>query len=192
MPRAKPLTARAHSIVQQYLDAGDLAIDATVGNGRDTCFLAERVGCTGHVFGFDIQAEALRNTEQKLKSARLSSRVTLVCDSHANMTAHIPRHFIGKIKAVMFNLGYLPGSDKETITRTESTIKAIKLSTELLAPGGIISILAYRGHEGGQQEADAVRALLENFSEQGFKLEIEESPGPVLYKLKKKKRGRRD
>ena len=34
----------AHDLIRDILHPGDLAIDATVGNGHDTLFLAEQVG----------------------------------------------------------------------------------------------------------------------------------------------------
>ncbi len=37
---------------------GDIVIDATMGNGHDTQFLAELVGENGHVYAFDIQESA--------------------------------------------------------------------------------------------------------------------------------------
>lgn len=54
-----------------------------------------------------------------------------------------------EIRGFMFNLGYLPGGDKAFTTRAESTVKALQTALRWLAPGGFISILAYRGHEGG-------------------------------------------
>ncbi len=48
---------------------GDKAIDACCGNGNDTVLLAELVGPTGHVWGFDIQALAIENTAARLAAA---------------------------------------------------------------------------------------------------------------------------
>ena len=42
---------------------GDYVVDATIGNGYDTLFLAKLVKESGHVFGFDIQEQALINTK---------------------------------------------------------------------------------------------------------------------------------
>lgn len=60
------------------------------------------------------------------------------------------------VKIIMFNLGYLPGSDKTLITQTHSTLAALDAALELLGFNGMISIIAYPGHKGGQQETDAV------------------------------------
>lgn len=54
-----PILNQAHAWVERVLRPGDLAVDATVGNGRDTAILAERVGPAGLVIGFDLQRDAL-------------------------------------------------------------------------------------------------------------------------------------
>ena len=64
----------------------------------------------------------------------------------------IPTHYHGNIKAIMFNLGYLPGGDKTIITSTDSTITALNSSCHLLSSNGIITIIAYPGHSGGDLE----------------------------------------
>ena len=55
------------------INKGDKVIDATVGNGFDTCFLAEQGGKKGHVFGFDLQEQAIKNTRKYLISLLNSS-----------------------------------------------------------------------------------------------------------------------
>lgn len=60
----------------------------------------------------------------------------------------------------MFNLGYLPAdtADKQIMTVPESSIAALESSLQLLRPGGIITIVLYPGHRGGDTEAAAVEA----------------------------------
>ena len=60
----------SHQLLKEVVEPGDFVIDATMGNGHDTAFLAELVGPSGEVFAFDIQKEALINTEQKLTGVR--------------------------------------------------------------------------------------------------------------------------
>src|SRR5690606_8250875 len=64
-------------LIRQALQPGNAAVDATVGNGHDTLFLAETVGAAGRVYGFDIQAEALQAARRRLEAANLEGRVTL-------------------------------------------------------------------------------------------------------------------
>jgi Putative rRNA methylase len=84
------------------------------------------------------------------------------------MIEHIPTAYHGKINAVMLNLGYLPGSDKQIITQIDSTIAALSSACELLSPGGIITIIAYPGHEGGQEEADQVKGWCANLNREQY------------------------
>ena len=60
---ARYLAAEA---LQQVIRPGDTVIDATLGNGHDTCMLAELVGEGGHVIGFDIQPDAVMRTAAAL------------------------------------------------------------------------------------------------------------------------------
>jgi len=151
MNKRVSLTTKAHNIIQKYLAAGDYAIDATVGNGHDTLFLSKQTGLNGRVFGFDIQQQALDLTLLKLESKQLIN-TELFHVNHSKMEQHIPTQYHRKIKVIMFNLGYLPGSDKSVITRADSTLLALNQSITLLAPSGIITITAYPGHQGGAEE----------------------------------------
>ena len=56
------------------------------------------------------------------------------------------------MKAIVFNLGYLPGGDKKTVTRTECTLAALEQAAALIAPNGLLSVMCYPGHEGGKEE----------------------------------------
>jgi predicted methyltransferase len=153
------LTEEAHRLIRESIKAGDVVIDSTVGNGHDTRFLAELVGPQGHVYGFDIQQLALERVKNDLHELGFD-HVTLIHDSHSQMKLHIPLNFCNKISAIMFNLGYLPGGNKSVITQSESTRLAVSSSIELLADGGILTIIAYRGHEGGKEEHDAIEEML--------------------------------
>lgn len=67
----------SHTLLKDCLYPGATVIDATVGNGHDTLFLAQEVGPTGHVIGFDVQATALQETRTQLTLTGLTPRVTL-------------------------------------------------------------------------------------------------------------------
>ncbi|MDI1229523.1 MAG: class I SAM-dependent methyltransferase [Methylobacter sp.] len=164
------LVNTAHDLIRDILRPGDIAIDATVGNGHDTLFLAEQVGPSGHVYGFDIQQAAIDSTLDKFRQAHLSDSLTLVHASHADMTDKIPADLHGKIKAIMFNLGYLPGGDKSVITLTDSTLTALTVAARILAVSGIITLLAYPGHPGGDMETDRVKNWCEQLDTQQFEV----------------------
>jgi tRNA A58 N-methylase Trm61 len=134
-----------------------LAVDATVGQGHDTLILAELVGLDGKVFGFDFQEVAISIARDRVYS-KLSAdhSVTWVHGSHEFMLEAIPTDWLGQVSAVMFNLGYLPGFDHKVTTNPQSTLAGLNAATRLLQKGGIITIVVYTGHEGAQEEADAV------------------------------------
>ena len=167
----KRLTDKAHQIVLAHLKPGDAAIDATAGNGHDTLFLAKRVGETGLVFAFDVQPAALKQTASRLEEAGRQNVLLLQCN-HAEMANSIPAEYHGRIAAVMFNLGYLPGSDKTSTTQPETTRLALLEALSLLRAGGVLTVLAYTGHPGGLEEAAAVDRLLQDLSGEEFTVEV--------------------
>lgn len=165
--RMERLTEKAHRLLSERLKPGDIAIDATAGNGHDTLFLAKAVGRSGLVYAFDLQSAAIENTRRRLQSAGCENVLLFQAD-HAGMQQHIPTEHQGQIAAVVFNLGYLPGSDKSTITQALSTCEGIHQGLRLLKPGGVLTVLAYTGHPGGLEEAQAVEALLQTLSDVEF------------------------
>ena len=154
LPRVTDLS---HDWVSRHLGAGGFAIDATAGNGHDTLFLAQLVGTSGFVCAFDVQGAAIRATKERLSLQGCLDQVTLHQRCHAEMSEVVGER---KADAIMFNLGYLPGGDKEQITRTKTTLKAIDSALTLLGVKGILTVVVYGGHPGGDVEAAAVKQLL--------------------------------
>lgn len=138
----------AQLLLKDRLRAGAVVVDATMGNGHDTLFLTSCVSPGGHVFAFDVQAAALLETQKRVPL----EMTTLIHSGHETMRAHLPPELHGKLSAVMFNLGYLPGTDKTLITRTETTMIAVREALDLLKPGGLLTVVVYPGHEGGAEE----------------------------------------
>ena len=153
----KPILRFAHDLLKEALSSGDVAVDCTMGNGHDTLLLSQLVGKAGHVYAFDIQSDALINTRRLLSEHDIDeTRVTLICGSHADLKGYIPVHLHQNIRAVVFNLGYLPGGDKSICTAAASTIKAIEELFSMMAAGGVIVLVVYCGHEQGAVEASAL------------------------------------
>lgn len=144
----------ARKIIELAVTEGDIVVDATIGNGHDTVMLASLVGANGHVYGFDIQEEALTNTAERLSELGISTNVTLFNVSHNKIMTNLPEETRGKVKAAIFNLGYLPGGDKEIVTKPDSTIDAIDQLLTIMAPEGIIVLVVYHGHDEGAYERD--------------------------------------
>ncbi len=153
----------------EVLRPGDLAVDLTAGKGRDTLALANAVGGEGQVLAVDLQDTALAQTELLLKGEGCHALrwpadkvlphrpgVYLVQACHSALAGLLDR----SARAVMANLGYLPGGDPALVTRPETTIAALEKALDLLAPGGRLVVTVYPGHSGGEAEAEAVDALL--------------------------------
>lgn len=143
--------------IEPLLQAGDSVVDATAGNGHDSLWLAQKVGPSGSVHAFDIQEEALANTAQRLDQAGLADCLHPHHCSHAHMAQHVPA---GQ-KAILFNLGYLPGSSHHIVTQSQSSLEAIRAGLELLQVGGRMAIMAYPAHAGGEEEYRHVRDFLQ-------------------------------
>lgn len=144
----------AADYMRRTIREGDVVVDATMGNGKDTLFLAELVGETGTVHAFDVQQEAVERTRERVEEAGFSGRVSLHLAGHETMKAHVPQG----LRAVMFNLGWLPGAEHAVTTLEKTTIPAAQAACELIAPGGIVTICVYPGHDEGKRELAALRA----------------------------------
>lgn len=190
MTKRISLSETAHGMIRGHLREGMLAIDATLGNGHDTVFLAQCVGEFGHVYGFDIQRQAVQATELRLRQQGMQGRATLFLASHADMVRHIPPDLQGRIQVIMFNLGYLPGADKSIITRTDSTLLALEAACRLLAERGLMTIMAYPGHSGGDQETDGVTQWLDRLDVSQYQSQIvfsqyHQAGAPRLFVIRK-------
>ena len=107
----KPLEM-AHDFLTQVITKDDVVVDATMGNGHDTLFLAK---LAKQVYAFDIQEQALEKTSQRLQEAGLTN-VELLLQGHETVD-----QFVTEVKAAIFNLGYLPTADKSIITKPHTT-----------------------------------------------------------------------
>jgi predicted methyltransferase len=181
----RKLTEKAHEVVRAVVRPGDVVIDATVGNGHDTCFLVNLVGPAGTVFGFDVQPAALTSAADRLAGR---PNVAPVQADHARMRELVPAELQGRVAPVMFNLGYLPGGDHGLTTTAATTLPALAAALDLLKPGGVLTVVAYRGHPGGREEAAAVSEWLGDMSIGHVSLTAEDTvghSGPVLFVIRR-------
>jgi predicted methyltransferase len=148
--------AISHELIRKVVQQGDTVVDATMGNGNDTLLLARLVGDKGKVYSFDIQDCALANTRKRLNEAGTDCNVELIMDGHQNIDQYVSKG----IRAVMFNLGYLPKGDHSIGTRADTTIEALEKSMELLMLGGIVIMVIYYGGDSGFEEKEAVLEYL--------------------------------
>ena len=101
---------QAHLLWKTHLKKGDIAIDATLGNGHDSLFLAKLIldeNC-GFLYGYDIQKKALENSQKlltdNLNNNNILNRIKLFLFSHENFENI--NHT--RINLIVYNLGYLP------------------------------------------------------------------------------------
>ena len=95
-----------------------------------------------------------------------------------------------KVGAILFNLGYLPHTDTSIITQKKHTITALNHALKLLSEKGIISILSYPGHTGGESEMQAIIDWYEQLNSSQFAITIihsmhEKINSPRLFTLQK-------
>lgn len=154
----KPLEM-AHDFLAQVITKDDVVVDATMGNGHDTLFLAK---LAKQVYAFDIQEQALQKTSKRIQEAGLTN-VDLILQGHETVD-----QFVTEVKAAIFNLGYLPSADKSIITQPQTTIEALEKLCQMLVKGGRIAIMIYYGHEGGDIERDAVMDYISQLPQQEY------------------------
>ena len=142
----------SHDFLAEVLDDESVAIDATMGNGNDTAFLA---GLAKKVYAFDVQEQALEKTSQRLSDLGIEN-AELILDGHQNLDHYVTE----PIRAAIFNLGYLPSADKSVITKPHTTLEAIEKILDRLEVGGRLAIMIYYGHDGGVEEKDLVEKFI--------------------------------
>ena len=161
------LTEYVHLCLETRLKNGDTVLDATAGNGNDALKAAELVQPNGNVVAIDIQKQAIEATEAKLTEAKLSHLCEMHLGNHGERLSEIKQSF----DCILFNLGYLPGSDKMIITIAKDTLSALNQSKRLLKENGALFVTAYRQHEGGQDEAYAVERWMYEQHANGWDIE---------------------
>lgn len=199
--KLKTATQIFKMLIEPFIFEGMKVVDCTVGNGHDTLFLAKKAGKGGHVYGFDVQASAIQATKQRLDEARQKlestgqrgsnqdqmAEVTLFHKGHENLSACISE----EVDIVVYNLGYLPRHDKSITTMTTTTIESVKQAMSLIKPGGVVSVIAYPGHEEGANELAGLTALLKNIDQNEFDVLKSEfinqmNRPPILFLIEKR------
>ena len=144
----RQLTTFTKNIWGLYLDEGMQVLDATLGNGEDAVFLCEKIGKSGFLEGIDIQDDAVNQSRIKLEEKSFEN-FQLRIGNHK----YIDQLYEGQyFDLIVYNLGYLPKSNKVCTTLLDSTAESIQKALQLIKVGGILSITTYRGHDEGVKE----------------------------------------
>lgn len=160
----------AYAYWSQIILVGDCVIDATCGNGHDTLKLS-RLALSpeeGKVYSIDIQEEAINKTNLNISSqleSNLHHRVIFKRQCHSSFPIEIPKE---SVKLVVYNLGYLPGGDKQKTTELMTTLQSIQAALPLLKNGGALSITCYPGHAEGAHEQKELLAYASTLPPQNW------------------------
>lgn len=158
----KKILEYAHELLQSYVTKEDITVDMTAGNGHDTLFLAQ---ISKYVYAFDIQEEAIKNTNKLLQEHNITN-VKLIHDSHIFVNKYVNESIGGAV----FNLGYLPGSNKKITTNATTTIQAIQNILPLLKARRICVIVVYPGHSEGKIESILVEEFASKLNQQEYQV----------------------
>mgnify|MGYP001082631932 FL=1 len=169
----------SHYIIDKFLENKNIAIDATLGNGYDTDFLSKKFT---KVYSFEIQEEACKNY-----SERKADNVEVINDSH-----HLLKKYVNEsVDCIMYNLGFLPGGNKEITTMSETSLNSIIEGLELLNHGGLMTICLYRGHVQGKEEESVIIPYLKELPKSKFGVMYHEflnrsKEAPILIVIERK------
>ncbi|MDU5107860.1 MULTISPECIES: class I SAM-dependent methyltransferase [unclassified Clostridium] len=169
----------SHYIIRDFVENKNVAIDGTLGNGFDTDFLSSLFH---KVYSFDIQKEACENYIKKN-----NENVNIINDSH-----HLLKNYVDEpVDCIMYNLGFLPGGNKEITTLHETSLESIKAGLDILNSGGIMTICIYRGHYEGKIEETCILDYLKDLPKNQFGVMIQsylnrQNISPILVIVEKK------
>ena len=162
------IVKRVHELVLK-VEKKKVAIDATVGNGYDTLFLANHFD---KVIGIDIQPLAIKRSKEKTQNL---SNVELYLDDFNNIANY------QYANVILFNLGFLPGSNRKIKTQDFTSEQAIINAYNIV--DGLLLIACYVQHEGGYEEYLRVcKMLVENKIEYALEDDFENKEKLLIVK----------
>ena len=175
--RPENINTVCHRWILEVLPENAVCVDATMGNGNDTLFLAEHAK---KVYAFDIQSDALKNSQQKCKDYH---NIEYFLKSHAEMDEVISE----EVDLVVFNLGYLPKGDESITSKAESSMLAIKKALQLCNTHGSVLIAFYIGHPEGLKEYQTFMNAQNEFKAEVVRTYtyIDRKDAPILVHLKR-------
>ncbi|WBW50605.1 class I SAM-dependent methyltransferase [Peptoniphilus equinus] len=143
---------------------GTICVDATCGRGGDSLRILKQGAA--FLYGCDVQEAAICDTKGRLEEAGFSN-FKLFQLSHENVF-----EFIGQpVDFVIYNLGYLPGSDKTIITKGDSTVASLASALKFLRPQGMILVVSYVGHPGSFEERAQLEYYLKHLDQKHYAVE---------------------
>lgn len=156
----------AHSYWKKIIRPGDIVIDATCGNGQDTLILCQLALSSpeGCVHAIDIQHKAIQKTQEFLTIHLSDCQLRQIHYHHSCHSVFPGSIAAASVSLIAYNLGYLPGTDKNLTTMTETTLQSLTAAFSLIKPGGVISLTCYPGHREGFLEQEAIVNFVSDLS----------------------------
>lgn len=139
-----------------------VGVDMTVGAGNDSKYILENTGVK-KLYGFDIQKDAKKRALELIGE---DLRFNFILDSHANIDKYIKEG----IDLAIYNLGYLPGGDKEITTEHESTIESLEKTLKLLNKDGMVVLTIYPGQPAGKIESEKIENYLKSLDQRKYEV----------------------
>ena len=90
----------SHDFLAEVLDDESIVVDATMGNGNDTAFLA---GLSKKVYAFDVQEQAIGKTSQRLSDLGIEN-TELILDGHENLDHYVREPIRAAIEKILDRL----------------------------------------------------------------------------------------
>jgi hypothetical protein len=135
----------AHFWWARLVTPSDTVIDMTCGNGHDTKVLSTLN--PKRLIAIDIQPQALE------RAKLLAPDAEFFLKDHSQYPDELEDK---SVKLAVYNLGWLPGSDKSCTTLATTTLKSVFSLMPKIVSGGLISLTCYPGHAEGKKEEDAL------------------------------------
>lgn len=173
------VSSLSHYVIKNFCNIFNVAVDATLGNGYDTDFLSANFN---KVYSFDIQLNAIENYKKRSKENTI-----LINDSHENFNVYISE----EIDCLIYNLGFLPGGNKNLTTKASSTLISLNCGLNILKKGGLVTISVYRGHKEGKNEEAVIMSFVKNLPKNKYAVMLHsfvnrDPNAPILIVIEKK------
>jgi hypothetical protein len=157
-----------------------------LGHGYDALKILPMIP-DGFLYGLDIQEDAISSTHKKL--VPYFKNFKLFCQSHVTFPHEIKA---SSVKLIVYNLGYLPKSNKEIKTQSNTTLQSLEMAQDFLMPGGVISIMCYTGHAEGIEEEKIILDWAQNLDKTEYLVSyhslVNRHKAPALCLIQKKTR----
>lgn len=138
------------------------AADLTVGAGNDSLYILENTKVE-RLYGFDIQKESQEKSKELIGD---NPRFIFNLASHDKIDQYVKEN----LDLAIYNLGYLPGGNKEITTQYQTTIKSLEKTLGLLNKGGSIILTIYPGHPAGKVESEKIEVYLVGLDQKKYEI----------------------